>query len=302
MRKPGHIWHRPVSRTYAYNLDLGENYYQPIRDFVERKARSLSPGALDFGERLVYCRPKGRRCGDVIESRSSRASPFEESDCTPPPPIRAGASLPLSAKFKGFPDKGFQLRQLEAAQVVARAESKAAETVAQELASSKTAAAMHRGARTTSASSAMRSSQVFATSKASLYGEERQPREPLRYNEAIQPKTTHAHEGGSSDVPSYNRYHTIKPHARDDISKKVADIHMAPFKYGEAPPPAPLQFQAKWNQVNQLEEELGAMMAYWSSCAKAKALVAEEALSADANTRKMKTTVVESVNRRRILV
>ena len=30
IRMPGY-WRRPIARVYSYNLDLGENYYSPMK-------------------------------------------------------------------------------------------------------------------------------------------------------------------------------------------------------------------------------------------------------------------------------
>jgi len=44
-----------VARVYSYNLDLGENYYSPMKDYVarERKERGETPGALTYSERIA---------------------------------------------------------------------------------------------------------------------------------------------------------------------------------------------------------------------------------------------------------
>jgi len=53
---PGY-WRRPVARVYSYNLDLGENYYSPMKEYVEKKpseGASLElPGALAYSERIA---------------------------------------------------------------------------------------------------------------------------------------------------------------------------------------------------------------------------------------------------------
>lgn len=41
-------WKRPISRTYAYNLEVGENYYSPMTDYLDNKATLDTPGALSF--------------------------------------------------------------------------------------------------------------------------------------------------------------------------------------------------------------------------------------------------------------
>lgn len=50
------MWVRPSYRTYAYNLNVGEQYYSPLADYVksENNERRTHPGPLTFGERLHY--------------------------------------------------------------------------------------------------------------------------------------------------------------------------------------------------------------------------------------------------------
>ena len=45
-------WKRPVSRLYHYNLDVGENYYNPMTAYLDEKYSTPhkveTPGALSF--------------------------------------------------------------------------------------------------------------------------------------------------------------------------------------------------------------------------------------------------------------
>eukprot|EP00092_Neocalanus_flemingeri_P032209 GFUD01035008.1.p1 GENE.GFUD01035008.1~~GFUD01035008.1.p1 ORF type:complete len:232 (+),score=75.10 GFUD01035008.1:112-807(+) len=51
---PG-FWRRPIARVYSYNLDLGENYYSPMKDYLgrDRVERGETPGALTHSERIA---------------------------------------------------------------------------------------------------------------------------------------------------------------------------------------------------------------------------------------------------------
>ena len=51
---PGY-WRRPIARVYSYNLDLGETYYSPMKDYLEkeRRERGETPGALTYSERIA---------------------------------------------------------------------------------------------------------------------------------------------------------------------------------------------------------------------------------------------------------
>merc|ERR1712133_50657 len=53
-------WKRPVSRIYHYNLEVGENYYQPMTSYLDAKTTSDTPGALSFSERLAHKWIRGR--------------------------------------------------------------------------------------------------------------------------------------------------------------------------------------------------------------------------------------------------
>ena len=41
-------WKRPISRSYLYNLDVGENYYMPMTTYLDNKKQLDTPGALCF--------------------------------------------------------------------------------------------------------------------------------------------------------------------------------------------------------------------------------------------------------------
>merc|ERR1712002_906513 len=51
LKMPGY-WRRPIARVYSYNLDLGETYYSPMKDYLERE-RGETPGALTYSERIA---------------------------------------------------------------------------------------------------------------------------------------------------------------------------------------------------------------------------------------------------------
>merc|ERR1712141_240325 len=70
-------WTRPTSRTYMYNLDVGEHYYSPMTSYLstERGSRGETPGALTFDERLARSWLNGRRYeADEFRNRYARSS------------------------------------------------------------------------------------------------------------------------------------------------------------------------------------------------------------------------------------
>ena len=71
----GGYWRRPVSRTYGYNLEVGEHYYSPMTTYLEaeRGSRGETPGALTYSERLARKWIYGRRYdSDELRERYSR--------------------------------------------------------------------------------------------------------------------------------------------------------------------------------------------------------------------------------------
>lgn len=82
---PG-FWKRPVCRVYSYNLDLGENYYSPQRDYVSsssRGTRGETPGPLSYSERIA------RRWIEGDQDRERRAR-TEVSSLKTPAELRTG--------------------------------------------------------------------------------------------------------------------------------------------------------------------------------------------------------------------
>merc|ERR1712142_489654 len=54
--KSGGNWKRPVNRMYAYNFQIGENYYLPMTSYLEAKTPTPTvdlPGPLCFSERIA---------------------------------------------------------------------------------------------------------------------------------------------------------------------------------------------------------------------------------------------------------
>ena len=70
-----------MTRTYHYNLNVGENYYTPMTAYLEsldRGAREQSPGALTFDERLYRDWQRGHRYGEYgSKSRASSLTRYE---------------------------------------------------------------------------------------------------------------------------------------------------------------------------------------------------------------------------------
>merc|ERR1712209_302784 len=69
----GGNWKRPVNRMYAYNYQVGENYYLPMTSYIEsktEKASSSLPGPLCFSERIA--------AHPIVGQQKSRSSTYFE--------------------------------------------------------------------------------------------------------------------------------------------------------------------------------------------------------------------------------
>merc|ERR1712211_132040 len=67
-------WKRPVNRMYAYNYQVGENYYLPMTSYIESKtenANSSLPGPLCFSERIA--------AHPIVGQQKSRSSTYFET-------------------------------------------------------------------------------------------------------------------------------------------------------------------------------------------------------------------------------
>merc|ERR1712117_752824 len=71
--KSGGNWKRPVNRMYAYNFQIGENYYLPMTSYLEAKAPTGSdvPGPLCFSERIALHPLNGTSIGTSSVMTSS---------------------------------------------------------------------------------------------------------------------------------------------------------------------------------------------------------------------------------------
>lgn len=71
------FWKRPITRTYAYNLEVGEHYYNPISSYIDsgsdRSGRGETPGALTYSERLARRWVSGRRYEASSEATAARS-------------------------------------------------------------------------------------------------------------------------------------------------------------------------------------------------------------------------------------
>merc|ERR1711990_682958 len=101
LKMPGY-WRRPIARVYSYNLDLGENYYSPMKDFVsspDHGDREKTSGALTYSERIARKfmesdTDRMMRAKSEVRSRESRARMEAQERAAMRDAIRATSSGP----------------------------------------------------------------------------------------------------------------------------------------------------------------------------------------------------------------
>jgi hypothetical protein len=289
-----------MSRTYAYNLDMGDHYYTHIKDYVgrtpDRDARGETPGAMTFAERLHYRDLQGRRYeAEDLEKRYARASSEAYTSA------RASTAPPVNVGFKGF----YQ-RQLEASKAVAEQEASAKAAAS---ASIKTASA--RSASVATSVAAKKTVQISESTTTKTSSSKKQElaalqKSSLEYGKTSASSAVRRAEGHA--VSSFrDPRHTMVPHdITDDICKKVADIHMAPYARDEAGLAAQASL-ASWAKVSKMESSLEALtksaMTYKSSYAQsasqmAKAAMSEDASAVSSSSKKTRKTIVESSSKK----
>jgi len=289
-------WRRPTSRTYAYNLDLGDHYYTHIRDYVEstpdRSIRGETPGAMTFAERLHYKGIEGRRYeAEDVQKRYARAASTDVRD------VRSSTAPPVNVGFKGY-----YARQLEAAKAVAALEAaeKKSATASQTTAASASAKSTATAEKKTVTIS---EKTTTASKKEELASLQKSSVEYGRSSASRAVRRAEQHAATSAKDP---RHVMVPWDITDDICKKVADIHMAPYAKGEAETAAQASL-ARWSKVNKMESDLEALtktaMTYSSCYKKSAAQMAKEAMSEDASAvassyKKTKKTIVESSSKK----
>merc|ERR1711936_1427934 len=307
------MWVRPSFRTYSYNLDVGEHYYTPIRDYVSKPwaSRGTYPGVLTFGERLHYKWLSGRKYqSDEVQSRSTRASSLARATSA-----RAASVPPASSAFGA--STGFYAREL------ARSRSKSVERSSSSVVGScsaratsvpptagfgghygyykqQLAALQESSESSSSTSTTINTSSVSSSSKLeSTYEAQEQSIKAGRQSTSRAVRRAELHAVSSGRDP---RHVGVPRDTSDDICKKVADLRMTPFEGRELESYSEANMRGRL-RVQKLEKELSALtscaMKYKSSYLKSASQMAKEAIEASeseaaASKTMRKTTIVES--------
>jgi len=234
-----------------YNMDVGEHYYAPMTNYLEaeRGTRGETPGALTFDERLSKSWLHGRRY-EATEARERYARCSSAARDT-----ETGGFMPSA------------LRQARAASVDAtasyaqasRAQSSATASRQQQVASSMSASRQQASSQQTS----MKSSKVEETSVQQKQSSSSaiSVMEAIKLRQEARLTASKKVEASSKASAASSQGVTIASHrsywkAEDDVSKKIADIHITPFNKGQEMNDANAASARARARILELEKEL----------------------------------------------
>jgi len=291
MRSKGGYWRRPTSRTYMYNLDVGEHYYHPMTSYLEaeRGTRGETPGALTFDERLQRNWLHGRRY-EASEARERYAR---------------SSSLARESNSKGFEPSALRMARAasEVATTATASQAQAASATAskaQMVASSMSASRQQASSQQTSVK-ASRSVEDTSVQKKSSVAAQKQD---IRKSTAVTAAASKASAASAASAASSKRVQIESSRKiDDDISKKIADIHITPFSKGKETEDANAASARARLRILELERELEeitkkAMLTQTKALKTAKQMAAE-AYAADesamkSSSKRSKKVIIES--------
>jgi len=275
-----------------YNLDVGEHYYQPMTSYLEseRGTRGETPGALTFDERLSRNWLSGRRY-EATEARERYAR---------------SSSLARESNSKGFEPSA--LRSARAASEVAESatarHAQAASATATASKSNLVASSMSASKQQASSQqTSVKSSRVEETSVQKKSSAASQLQE-IRKSTAVATAASKASAASAASAASSKKV-TIESSRKidDDISKKIADIHITPYSKGKETEDANAASARARLRILELERELEeitkkAMTTQVQALKTAKQMAAE-AYAADesamsSSVKKSKKVMIES--------
>jgi len=272
-----------------YNLDVGEHYYTPMTNYLEaeRGTRGETPGALTFDERLSRNWLHGRRY-EATEARDRYAR------CS---------SLAKESGSTGFMPSA--LRSARAASEVAtaatasQAQASASSSRQQMVAASMSASRQQASSQQTSVKST-REEQTSILKKQSMASTASKKEE----TSVSASKTTSAAAKSSSASASASASKFVSSRRiDDDVSKKIADIHITPFSKGQELDAANAASARARARIMELERELEeitkkAMTTQVRALKTAKQMAAEAMAQDEANmsssVKKTKKVMIES--------
>lgn len=281
-----------------YNMDVGEHYYAPMTNYLEaeRGTRGETPGALTFDERLSKSWLNGRRY-EATEAREryARCSSLARED------NGSGGFMPSA------------LRQARAASVDATAShAQASRAQSSATASRQVATATSMSASRQQASSqqsSMKSSKVEETSVQQKQSSASSTSviEAIKQRQEARLTASKKVEASSKASAASSQGVTIASHrsywkGEDDVSKKIADIHITPFNKGQEMNDANAASARARARILELEKELEVItrkaMTTQVQALKTAKQMAAEAYADEANmtssVKKSKKVMIES--------
>jgi len=291
------MWVRPTTHIYNYNTDISSFQSSALA------SSSLAVAAAGSSSSSASCR--SMRASSEVVDRSSTARQARATSLAP----EAGKSL---AGYSGYYGRQLAMmreaeeaRRLEAKSSSAQAASMSAATASSSsAAASKSVAATSMKSTTVQAKTTTKVEQTTSVQSAKKVSFEAQQRQSLlegrqSASRAVRRAEHHAETSGKDP-----RHIGVPRDISDDICKKVADIHMAPFEGREIAAARAALSQGKL-KIDRMEKELESItssaMKYQSIYSKSASQMAKEAMmAAESEAKSSKTvrkTVVESSSR-----
>ena len=331
---PG-FWKRPTCRTYSYNLDLGEHYYDPMRSYleVERGGRGETPGALTYSERLARRWLHGKRYATAdrynraasvgpadqvgVSSLSyldseltaraamsrARSEVRENREATPPFNPNDPNNVSAFGKFKrALEHSSRELRDSSVARQTSVASRKSTQ-VAQEQA---TASVSRSQEARKAALSRMHTAREEARSS---IRQQQQLQQQQQQRQVVQQQQQVVQQRQVQQVQEESRAQMVRQESsrriQDDIAKRVADVHMMPWAAGQELDEANSASARARARISELERELDVItkkaLSSQTAAMKTAAQLAKEAMMEDekmaTSMKKTKRILVESTQK-----
>jgi hypothetical protein len=294
MRGQKGFWRRPASRTYAYNLNVGEHYYSPMTSYLdaERGSRGEQPGALTYGERLARQWLHGRRYeSDEVSSRYARASSASREYSASSAAASASASTSRSARASSCtPYSNMDLNNVSAFAGIEARKLTAADSVR-----------TSRGRQIVAERMSQQDRQQIESSRRAC-AEESSSSKSVSFKKQVVQAQTEQRSARQEQQLSSSCQRSVG-YIKDDICKKVADARMQPWNVGYDLDAAESASAKSRMRIADLERELDeitkrAMMTTTHACISAKAMskaaMMEEDKMAASSYKKTKKVMIES--------
>lgn len=283
-----------------YNMDVGEHYYAPMTNYLEaeRGTRGETPGALTFDERLSRSWLNGRRY-EATEAREryARCSSLAREDNS------SGGFMPSALRQARAASVDATARHAQAS----HAQSSATASRQQQVATATSMSASRQQA--SSQQSSMKSSKVEETSvqQKQSSASALSVMESIKQRQEARLTASKKVEASSKASAASSQGVTIASHrsywkGEDDVSKKIADIHITPFNKGQEMNDANAASARARARILELEKELEVItrkaMTTQVQALKTAKQMAAEAYADEANmtssVKKSKKVMIES--------